>query len=187
MTPKNGYETAHSRTSRARSKAAGYACVACKEQAKDWAYNHDEPDPNAITDHRGRVYSNDPSFYVPMCRPCHRAFDILHGKPNCPQGHPYEGENLHISTAGYRICRACHAEQQRAARKTPEYQARERERGLRRKAERAKKPPRQPLTHCPQGHAYEGDNLTMSGNTKRCRECNRINKRRRYHAHKEAA
>lgn len=187
MSPRTGYETAHSRIRRTRGRAAECVCIACGEQAKDWAYNHNEPDPRAVTDHKGRVYSDDPSFYVPMCRPCHRALDVLPNKPNCPKGHPYEGENLNVTKEGHRTCRACHSERQREARKTPEYQARERERSLRRKAERAKKPPRPELTHCPKGHPYAGDNLTMSGKTKRCRECNRTSKRLTYRSRRDAA
>jgi len=28
-------------------------------------------------------------------------------KTHCPQGHPYEGDNLRINTAGARVCREC--------------------------------------------------------------------------------
>lgn len=28
-------------------------------------------------------------------------------KTRCPQGHPYTGENLRITTSGRRVCRAC--------------------------------------------------------------------------------
>jgi hypothetical protein len=32
-------------------------------------------------------------------------------------------------------------------------------------------------THCPSGHAYEGDNVRHKGNTRRCRSCDRIRAR----------
>ncbi len=34
-------------------------------------------------------------------------------KTHCPQGHPYSGDNLYISTKGYRQCRLCLATQAR--------------------------------------------------------------------------
>lgn len=39
--------------------------------------------------------------------------------PNCPHGHPYSGDNLIISTPGWRVCRACEVaknERRKAAR-----------------------------------------------------------------------
>lgn len=187
MSPKHGYVSAHRRVRDVRSKATAYACDTCGGPADEWAYNHDAPDPNAITDQQGRVYSNDPSFYKPMCRPCHRSYDVKHAKPDCPKGHPYEGENLLISVEGTRRCRECRNEYQRNLRKTPENKARERERAQRRKAEYVPKPPRPEVTHCPQGHAYEGYNLIIDRGKKSCRECGRARARRYYHQNKDAA
>ena len=186
MIPKNGYVTAHDRTRRVRSKATEYLCISCQGQADEWAYNHDSPDHNAITDDMGRVYSNDPNFYMPMCRPCHRTYDVLFAKPNCPKGHPYEGDNLYITNEGTRSCRACKAEHQRNLRKTPEHKSKERIRAQRRNAERPKSA-RPEVTHCPQGHAYEGYNLIIDNGKKKCRECGRARSRRYYHAHKGVA
>lgn len=35
-------------------------------------------------------------------------------KTQCPQGHPYDDENTYRRPSGYRYCRACHREQERA-------------------------------------------------------------------------
>lgn len=35
---------------------------------------------------------------------------VTNPKPNCPQGHPYEGDNLYIDPRGRRVCRACKRE-----------------------------------------------------------------------------
>jgi hypothetical protein len=136
MSIKYPYVAAHQRVQTERGKAAEHACQTCGGQAYDWAYSNENPDPKELTDDSGRVYSNDPSFYIPMCRPCHRTYDFLHSKPTCPHGHPYEGGNLYISTKGHRVCRACHAEQARKRRQTPEAKAQERERSRRRHAAR---------------------------------------------------
>lgn len=40
-------------------------------------------------------------------------------------------------------------------------------------------------THCPQGHAYEGDNVWMIGGARRCRSCKR-EENRRYRARAKA-
>jgi hypothetical protein len=37
-------------------------------------------------------------------------------KSHCPQGHPYDGDNLRIGPHGWRYCRACRREQSRRAR-----------------------------------------------------------------------
>ena len=183
--PKHGYITAHERIRGTRGKAVGYACSSCSSRADEWAYNHDSPDPNAVADGIGRVYSNDPSFYKPMCRPCHRLYDVMHAKPDCPRGHAYAGDNLVFTKLGHRLCRECRNEYQRNLRKTPEYQAKERARAERRKADYV--PKRRPdVTHCPQGHAYEGDNLILDSGKKKCRECGKARSRRYYHEHKES-
>ena len=187
MTPKHAYVTAHDRIRRVRGKASAQDCVNCGGQAHDWAYNHEQPDPQELTNEAGLVYSNDPSYYTPMCRKCHRQFDVVHAKPECPKGHPYSGENLYTYSDGSRSCKACKAEHQRNLRKTPEHQAKERLRSQRRTAERPKKPPQPAVTHCPQGHAYEGYNVILHNGKRSCRECGRVRARRYYHAHKEAA
>lgn len=47
---------------------------------------------------------------------------------------------------------------------------------------------RRAKTHCPQGHAYEGDNLYLSSaGARACKECRRAANRRLYHRQKEQA
>ncbi len=67
------YGAAHRRIYRLRGKASQYACVDCGEAAKDWSY--DGNDPNELPDPGGWVYSQDPAYYVPRCRFCHRGYD----------------------------------------------------------------------------------------------------------------
>lgn len=68
------YEGAHTRVKRAKGKAREHKCFAgCGKTAMDWAYLHG--DPNEAEDRKGRKYSMDPKFYVPMCRACHQKFD----------------------------------------------------------------------------------------------------------------
>jgi hypothetical protein len=38
---------------------------------------------------------------------------VTHAASHCPQGHPYEGENVYIDPAGKKHCRACNREAQR--------------------------------------------------------------------------
>lgn len=92
MTPKHAYVTAHDRIRRVRGKASARDCVTCGRQAHDWAYNHEQPDPQEIINEAGLVYSDDPSYYTPMCRKCHRQFDV--------------GYNL-IMDRGKKKCREC--------------------------------------------------------------------------------
>lgn len=58
-----GYLSLHKRLERERGSASALSCVACGEQARDWAF--DEP----------RGWSTDLSRYSPMCRPCHAEKD----------------------------------------------------------------------------------------------------------------
>jgi hypothetical protein len=74
-----GYTGAHERVRRIHGSASRYVCP-CGQPAKDWAYNHQ--DPNEV---RGEVttrdkvtelaWSLDPAFYDALCRSCHRARD----------------------------------------------------------------------------------------------------------------
>jgi hypothetical protein len=119
-----GYVGAHQRVYRAHGSAAEHSC-ACGAQAKYWAYNHESPDPNELVSPEGQRYSGEPSYYLPMCAPCHARFDRKH-ITHCPSGHPYSGGNLLIEN-GKRKCRACvYARNRERNRKglTPEARAR---------------------------------------------------------------
>ncbi len=79
-----GYHAAHYRVRAARGFPGDHSC-ACGAQAQEWAYGH--TDPNELTQkggqNDGQKYSLDPSFYEPMCLPCHRGKDC---KPGSNQG-----------------------------------------------------------------------------------------------------
>ena len=72
------YNGAHWRTRRARGRASDYACR-CGEPAVDWAYDHADPQERVEETDWGLIpYSTDPAHYVPLCRPCHKEFDLAH-------------------------------------------------------------------------------------------------------------
>lgn len=72
------YAGAHGRIYRTRGAATGYSCAdGCGRQADDWAYDHG--DLNELTEDVGGYplpYSVDPARYRPMCKFCHKAFDL---------------------------------------------------------------------------------------------------------------
>lgn len=70
------YEQMHSGLHWYRGPASGYPCLDCGAPAKDWAYRYTSPD-REILDAKGRRYSEDFGDYEPMCRSCHRRFDML--------------------------------------------------------------------------------------------------------------
>lgn len=75
-----GYVGAHARVRRARGKASQHVCVSCGTVADDWAYDHADPDQQ-WDDYYGTplAYSADVGHYQPMCRSCHRKFDMEAG------------------------------------------------------------------------------------------------------------
>jgi hypothetical protein len=70
-----GYGAAHDRVRRARGLASTYPCSNCRAPAKHWAYDHG--DPNELVSPLG-PYSAQVQHYLPMCVPCHKAFDLRH-------------------------------------------------------------------------------------------------------------
>lgn len=72
-----GYPGMHIRVSRLRGPARDYSCVCCGNRARDWAYDHADPDERiqvgGVWD--GMPFSLDPMHYRPMCKSCHNAFD----------------------------------------------------------------------------------------------------------------
>ena len=71
------YAGAHRRLLRYRGLATVYACVRCGGPAHQWSYDHADPDERFGTV-GGYVipYSADPDHYRPMCRSCHKRFDL---------------------------------------------------------------------------------------------------------------
>lgn len=69
-----GYVAAHDRVRRLHGSAKGYACVDCGGPARQWSYDHTDPNERL---HKGKyAYSPDPARYVPRCVPCHKVFDL---------------------------------------------------------------------------------------------------------------
>lgn len=73
------YLSIHKQIYRRRGPARDYVC-GCGAQAKQWAYDHTDPDevvgPMRIRDKIYMLtYSTDHSRYIPMCVPCHARFD----------------------------------------------------------------------------------------------------------------
>lgn len=90
-------------------------------------------------------------------------------KTHCPQGHPYEGENLRIKTGKHRqrVCRQC-ARDYETQKRSQKY------------AQRGQGPaPVNALkTACPQGHEYTPENTYVipSSGSRSCRACRRQRK-----------
>lgn len=71
------YRMAHQRVRIARGPACNHMCR-CGQQADEWAYDH--ADPNELRSPEGLPYSLDVDRYTPMCRPCHRLFDLAQNR-----------------------------------------------------------------------------------------------------------
>lgn len=70
------YRGAHRRVEAERGAAGDYPCQECGKRASEWAYNHeDEAELHGYHGNHLMAFSLSPNFYVPMCVPCHRAFD----------------------------------------------------------------------------------------------------------------
>lgn len=71
------YAGAHRRLERYRGRAVGQACVDCAGPAHQWAYDHADPDERTELVGGYRVpFSVNPDHYRPMCRSCHKRFDL---------------------------------------------------------------------------------------------------------------
>lgn len=78
-----GYVGAHIRVRNAKGRARDFGCVGCGKQAQDWAYNHCDPDERVVPEglrSAGSPYSLDVDSYVPMCKSCHKKFDVAHAR-----------------------------------------------------------------------------------------------------------
>jgi len=72
------YSSAHEFVIAAKGRAAEHNCLHCGEQARDWAYNHE--DPNEVEQYRKQTkavvaYSMHAEYYIPLCKHCHLEFD----------------------------------------------------------------------------------------------------------------
>lgn len=71
-----GYLGAHNRVRRLQGAARTYPCQHCGSEARDWAYDHDDPNElyKAVKGYM-LPYSIDPGHYMPLCKPCHVVMD----------------------------------------------------------------------------------------------------------------
>ena len=70
------YRTIHSQVRRARGPASDHTCTSCEDPAQDWAYQH--TGETLFCDRTGAPYSANIDDYAPMCKGCHRQFDLEH-------------------------------------------------------------------------------------------------------------
>lgn len=83
-----GYAAVHVRLAKDRGRAADFPCDACGQQAREWAYDHTDPDE--LTGPCGypgdeAVYSLDQSKYRPMCSRCHKDADLRESRRRAGQ------------------------------------------------------------------------------------------------------
>lgn len=71
-------QAVHNRLYRARGYAREHLCIMCSEQARDWAYLHNDPDEIVSDD--GAYWSEKLECYAPMCRRCHHFLDLELGR-----------------------------------------------------------------------------------------------------------
>ena len=76
MENRTDYTSVHIALSRKRGKASARDCVDCHRPARDWSYDH--KDPNEIRCETGEFYSLNPDHYEARCRSCHLKFDKEH-------------------------------------------------------------------------------------------------------------
>lgn len=72
-----GYTAVHQRLRRIRGNPGQHRCARCTEPAKQWAYDH--TDPNEKTSNNG-PYSTDLARYLPACLSCHWQMDHVEAK-----------------------------------------------------------------------------------------------------------
>lgn len=75
-----GYLAMHKQVYRRRGTASAHPCAHCGGPAKQWAYDHADPNERIGTMVvRGEPvelrYSEDPEHYLPLCISCHVRFD----------------------------------------------------------------------------------------------------------------
>lgn len=69
------YAGIHQRLRRMRGAASEHACVDCASPARQWSYNHADPE-GRLDEATGLPYSTDLDHYDPRCVPCHKKHDL---------------------------------------------------------------------------------------------------------------
>lgn len=75
------YASAHRRIVNAKGSAARHACVGCGRPAKEWSYDHQDPDELIGSGPRKSPFSIKPEHYLARCVRCHRQFDMALRRP----------------------------------------------------------------------------------------------------------
>lgn len=71
-----GYQAVHARLHRDRGPASALPCRHCGLPAKQWAYDHSDPDQLVeLINLVGTAYSLDQKHYIALCGSCHKFFD----------------------------------------------------------------------------------------------------------------
>lgn len=79
------YAAMHSRINHRLGLARRRPCVDCGQPARQWSYDHSDPDE--LTSPTGLEYSTDPDHYQPRCRECHDKFDAKYRRSGIPRLH----------------------------------------------------------------------------------------------------
>lgn len=70
-----GYTGVHLRLRAEYGPASDYECEHCGGEARDWAYNHDDPNERVDPVQRLVYSTGGRDFYLPLCCLCHGRFD----------------------------------------------------------------------------------------------------------------
>lgn len=71
------YRAVHKRLDADRGPASTHPCTHCGDPARDWAYDHNDPDELTAQVRGGTLaYSLDQDRYIPLCKLCHQRFDV---------------------------------------------------------------------------------------------------------------
>jgi hypothetical protein len=92
------YSAIHQRLPRVKGRAADHPCAECGGNAKQWSYDHADPDER--TSEFG-PYSTDLDRYIPRCVPCHKTLDL---EVNPPKRSPVDLDEVRrLHAAGVRV------------------------------------------------------------------------------------
>ena len=91
------YDQVHHGLQWAFGSAAQHSCVACNAGAGIWAYQYSAGSEEQISA-EGSPYSDNLNHYAPMCRRCHRIFDM--------QKDPERNTTCNFQPGGQRAIRA---------------------------------------------------------------------------------